>query len=156
MARRPIEFDNFPSRIHPGFGPYPAIARPDIRYDDGDTVWFFIDKGFHDYEFQPIRLWGVDAPELRRRESAEAGRAARDYLFALIPGGTPVQLWTEREKDRHGRYVAAIFSLAPDGELRCVNVDMVTAGHAVPVEMYGWLDLLAICVTLGVEVPDDF
>ena len=48
-----------------------------IKVTDGDTIRVEVD--FRDFDF-PIRLTGIDAPELKDN----GGKAARDHLFSLI------------------------------------------------------------------------
>lgn len=144
--RKPDEFAGFPRKLHPGFGPYPAITRWDKRYDDGDTLWFFIDKGFNDYEFKSIRFWGVDAPE----RGDYGGLESRDFLFDLLPYNTPVRIHTEKDPDQYGRYIGAILYGGAGDVLRCVNLDLVKAGHATPRDDYGYQSLLKLCRFEGV------
>ena len=150
--RKPSEFSNFPPELVISFGPYPGVPRPDIRYDDGDTIVFFVDKGFNDYRFNPMRLMGINAPE-KRGETRQAGLNARDHLFALLTPNEPCKLYTEEDPDQYGRYITAVFHMQ-DGALRCANVDMVRAGHAVVDWTYDWDKVLDACWTEGVDTSD--
>jgi micrococcal nuclease len=76
---------------------------------DGDTVTrAVIDLGFH-VEFEvPLRLSGIDTPELRGEERPQ-GIIARDRLRELILG-EEVIIETERDKTgKYGRYLATIY-----------------------------------------------
>ncbi len=152
MARKPDEFRDFPKKLHPGFGPYAAIVRWDRRWDDGDTIWAMRDAGMNDYDFSAIRFRGIDAPELRQAASRERAILAREYLFTILPINSPVRLYTEKDKDQHGRYVADVIYLDDTGEMRCANVDLVNAGHATRRPDWGWYDTVATCEMLGILV----
>jgi endonuclease YncB( thermonuclease family) len=78
------------------------------RVYDGDTISFR-----HGDDKYSIRLYGVDAPELRQtcragRESVPCGKQARDALKTIIGGGDV--RCEEQERDRYGRYVAVCFN----------------------------------------------
>ncbi len=152
MARQPNEFRGFPTQLHPGFGPYPAIARWDRQHDDGDTIWAMVDVGWNQYNFKPIRFRGIDAPELRRAASREAGIAAREFLFSILPYDAPMRLYTEKDPDQYGRYVADVIYLDADGSMQCANVNLVLAGHAMIREDWGWFETLATCRSLGIDI----
>ncbi len=111
-----------------------------------------LDLGWNDYSFQPVRFRGIDAPELRRVDSREAAVAAREFLFTILPFGCPVRLYTAKDRDQWGRYVADVIYLDEIGDLQCANVDMVKAGHAIIREDWGWYDTIATCDLLGIPV----
>lgn len=124
-VRRPAEFTDFPPELRAPFGPYMAIVRHIV---DGDTIDCLVDVGFNDYVYRVIRLAGIDAPELNRRETREAGQAARDYLLLLAPPGTPVLLQAKPDHDSFGRYIAELFFGNGSSTL---SAAMVEGGHAV-------------------------
>ncbi len=154
MARKPDEFMTFPAKLHPSFGPYPAVVRWDRRYDDGDTIWAMVDNGWNDYSFRPVRFRGIDAPELRRSDTREIAILAREYLFAILPFNCPVRLHTAKDKDQWGRYVADVIYLDDTGEMRCANVDLANAGHAMRRPDWGWYDTIATCEMLGISIEE--
>ena len=91
---------------------------------DGDTVRADIDLGFGFWASRrPLRLAGIDAPEIRR-PTLQAGRAARDYLRRLVLGKDV--LVRTCKPGKYGRWLAEIYL-----DQRHVNQLMVTAGHAV-------------------------
>ncbi len=69
-----------------------------IKVHDGDTVTVF-------YQLKPvrIRLWGIDAPELRQDDGVKSAQALRKLIF-----GKKV-LIEPKDKDRYGRLVAVIY-----------------------------------------------
>lgn len=144
----------FPNLLHPGYGPYAGITRWDRRYDDADTIWAMIDAGFNTYDFQPVRFRGIDAPELRRSDTREAAVLAREYLFRILPFDSPVRLYTAKDKDQYGRYIADVIYLRDGDQFRCANVDLVNAGHATRRPDWGWHDTVATCEGLGIPVEE--
>jgi len=103
---------------------------------DGDTITADIDLGFHvSVRHEKLRLYGIDAPELRARKGhplAQGERAkaieARDALRQLIRD-KDVSLCTIKDKQgKYGRYLAQITTL----EGLDVNAWLVKQGFATP------------------------
>ncbi len=97
---------------------------------DGDTIRANIDLGFNIVQRnEPIRLLGIDTPEVRGSER-EAGLAARDYLRSiLLP--SPEGLVLHSYKDKSGKYGRILGRLQlADG--RYINDMLMEAGHAKP------------------------
>lgn len=93
------------------------------RVIDGDGL---VIEGRH------IRLYGIDAFELRQICGAYAcGRASADALTNLI-GGRPVAC-AEMDRDRYGRMVAACEAGGRD-----LGAAMVRQGHAVAYTRYSY------------------
>lgn len=95
---------------------------------DGDTCRLDLDLGFGVWlRNQPVRLLGIDTPELRGSDRP-AGLAARDYLRGLLPEGREVVVETERDATgKYGRWLARIWH--PDLPVS-VNQHMIDVGHA--------------------------
>lgn len=98
-----------------------------LAIHDADTLRVDIDCGFGVWlANQPIRLNGVDAPELGTVE----GRAARDWLRAQLPVGTVVTLTTIKDKaEKYGRMLGVV---QLDGQPGTVNDALVAGGYARP------------------------
>lgn len=96
------------------------------RIIDGDTIEVIIDLGFGLKMRQIVRLAKIDAPEVVGVNRA-AGQAAKDFLAGLIGPGSPVNLVTEKPKDKYGRYLAWVYR--PYDE-ESINYAMIEAGHA--------------------------
>lgn len=125
--RRPLEFTDFPAALEAraNWGPYRAVIKHIV---DGDTYDVFIDAGLNTYPYCTIRLRGVDTPETNRAASREAGLAAKAFVEALAPVGTPCVITTLPDVLTFGRYVASV--TLPDGtDLAQALLD---SGHAVP------------------------
>ena len=94
---------------------------------DADTVRLTVDLGFgHQFELGPVRLFGINAPEVRGPERP-AGIIARDFLRSkLVPGQWfTVKTYKDR-KGKYGRYLAEI--ILDDGTN--INELLVDTGHA--------------------------
>lgn len=91
------------------------------RITDGDTIHV-------SSRSEPVRLIGIDTPEIAGGD-AECGAAqAASYLESLIPPGTQVTLVFDQElTDRWGRNLAYVYRRL-DGLF--VNLAMVSAGWA--------------------------
>jgi micrococcal nuclease len=91
---------------------YRYHARIEKIYD-GDTVTrAIIELGFGVEFVVPLRLSGIDTPELRGSEK-EAGIVSRDRLIDLILGKRVI---IETEKDRTGKYGRYLATIHHDGE----------------------------------------
>lgn len=105
-----------------GFTPYLYRARV-TRVYDGDTLFVELDYGRNLVERDVrIRLYGVQAPELRGDERA-LGVKVRDWLANRI-GGKDVLL--ESIKDRSGKYGRLLGRVWLEGV--CVNDEMLKLG----------------------------
>lgn len=124
MARSPIEFADWPESLDVRFGPFRAVVRTVV---DGDTVDCLIDFGFNNYSYRPVRLLGVDTPEVTG-STRTAGLAAAAYLARALPPGSRVRLHTRPTPDSFGRYLASIER--EDGQ--DVSALLLASGHARP------------------------
>lgn len=111
---------------------YKAVLR-DVH--DGDTVTVDVDHGFHVWTHgMHIRLFGINAPELRTPE----GIVARDFLMTQLSIGATLLLRSHRDQaDKYGgRWDGNLFTatFAADGSYTIevdINALMVSSGHAV-------------------------
>ena len=97
-----------------------------ISLYDGDTVRADIDLGFGLWiKNQPIRIYGIDSPEL----STDAGKAARVFSSSILAVGSSVILTTHKDdKEKYGRYLGKI--TLPDGS--DYGTQMINGGFAKP------------------------
>ena len=95
-----------------------------IKVYDGDTVTADIDCGFKIHFTEKIRLYGINAPEVRGKERPE-GLKARDYLRELILNKEVVIKTRKDKKGKYGRYLGAIILDDVD-----INKKLVKDGHA--------------------------
>lgn len=121
---RPALFDTYPPLLDAlaHNGPYRAVID---RVHDGDTCSVLIDLGFGELTYQPVRMQGMNAPEL----STPEGLAAYQFALTVIPPGTPILLTVERDfVQSFTRFVCRV--MLPDGQ--DFAAVMIAAGHAVP------------------------
>ena len=111
---------------------------------DADTVDVLIDLGFGVHTMQRLRLYGIDAPEMR----TEAGKIAKEYVKSVLLGVNGdnfeyVYVRTIKDrKDKYGRKLAVLYfdpssmisdyneskiEMMPDS----LNKQIVRNGHAV-------------------------
>ena len=112
-----------------------------IRVVDGDTVELMIDLGFSQFTKQTMRLYGIDAPEMRTKEGKAAKAWLEDDLQPLeaIYVQT-LQHKTKAKRDKYGRFLAVLYDRFPQAgqivaqpgslPLYSVNLVMVDLGHA--------------------------
>lgn len=93
---------------------------------DGDTVRVDIDLGCKTWlRDEPIRLSGINAPELRGSHRPD-GLAAKAWLERKIPPGTQIILETAKDKrGKYGRYLGRIWLSGTD-----LNAALVAEGLA--------------------------
>lgn len=96
-----------------------------LRVIDGDTVELIVDLGFRLRVDLIVRLYGINAPEIRTIE----GKAAKARLSELLPKGAAIRITTLKDKtEKYGRYLGIL----SDGDGHEINARMVSEGHAVP------------------------
>ncbi len=82
---------------------------------DGDTITLLVDCGLGTYRRERFRLNRINTPELRGPERAK-GLAARDYLQAMVPVGSKIQIQTIKDRqnrdkqEKFGRYLGEILT----------------------------------------------
>lgn len=115
-------------------GPFQARV---LRVIDGDTLIVQVGLWFGQSIIEHIRIFGIDAPELRGRcpSETEAAKSARQYLAGLVASG-PVELRDVR-REKYGRALASVTAGGID-----ISSRMIEAGHARP---YGGGKRLSWC-----------
>ena len=97
---------------------------------DADTMDLCVDLGFNIAVTHRVRLYGIDAWEVRGVERRR-GRIARDWLREQIPVGSTVRVETIQDKQgKYGRYLAVVYDQCEQGEWRNLNQALVENGHA--------------------------
>ena len=76
---------------------------------DADTIDVLIDLGFGVHTMQRLRLYGIDAPEMK----TEAGKIAKEYVKSVLLGGDAFKYVYVRtikdNKDKYGRKLAVLY-----------------------------------------------
>ena len=91
---------------------------------DGDTVTLTVDQGLGSSRVEKIRLYGINAPELRGSERT-AGLVSRDSLRAWVLGK---DITLETIDDKRGKYGRLLGVLHIDGVN--INQKLVQSGLA--------------------------
>lgn len=95
---------------------------------DGDTIRIDLDLGMDIWVRRySIRLYGINAPELREPE----GPASRDALRSRLPIGTRVFLTSYGYDKYGGRIDCVIFVISAEGSYQSINQWMIDERHAV-------------------------
>lgn len=83
------------------------------RIIDGDTIVIDIDLGFNIWiKSEPVRLYGVDAPEIRTRNTEEKlfGKYAAEYVENLLkPGCSYIFISKEFSTGKYGRILGDFY-----------------------------------------------
>ena len=96
------------------------------RIVDGDTIHCTLDLGCGVFKKETLRLWGINAPELRGRDS-DAGIASREWLISKLTPHDYVTIRTHKDKSgKYGRLLGDIWV----GGIN-LNTQMVRDGMAV-------------------------
>jgi len=103
---------------------YRAVVR---SVYDADTIRVDIDLGCKVWLLdEPLRLFGINAPEVRGDERPQ-GIKARDWLRSRLPEGTEITIKTHKDaKCKYGRWLATLFLNGVN-----LNTALVEYGHAV-------------------------
>lgn len=100
-----------------------------IRVVDGDTVDFMVDLGLNQFRQIRVRLYGINAPEVRGDER-QAGLASKAFLEEFIRDRDGLYIKTFKDKKgKYGRYLADIYVKAAN-TWHNVNTVMVSQGFA--------------------------
>jgi len=93
---------------------------------DGDTVDCLVDLGFRTQMAMRVRLWGINAAELK---TGDAAFSSSGFLRVLVIG-KPLIIRTRKDKsDKYGRMLGIFYEHNSD---RSVNQKMLDGKMAVP------------------------
>lgn len=101
------------------------------RVVDGDTVDMIIDLGMNVFVRERLRLYGIDAPEVRGPERPQ-GLLATEHIKELLASYERLEIQTYKDKKgKYGRYLATIYGIR-EGDLPPddINAIMINDGHA--------------------------
>ena len=98
-----------------------------IRVIDGDTIVVSIDLGFNLSLTQPVRIKGINSPEMRSSNPQEKvlALAAKTFVEGWLQG--KALLITTTKDDKYGRILGDIICSKTKENLSDV---MITTGHA--------------------------
>jgi micrococcal nuclease len=110
-----------------------------VEVVDGDTFDLMIDLGFNTFVKERMRLYGIDAPEMR----TQAGKDLAWNLSMQYPGSLPVIVQSveapksKQFRDKYGRFLAIIYDAWPIASLAFVNGDKIL--EVAPSSLNAWL-----------------
>lgn len=95
---------------------------------DGDTITLTIDLGFGlKREGHKVRLYGIDAPEVRG-ESRPEGIRTRNWLRSRLPVGAEIIVKSHRDRTgKYGRWLATIYRDGVNLNLQMVELGLAEA-----------------------------
>lgn len=102
-----------------------------VKIIDGDTIDVDIDLGFDIVlKKQRIRLYGIDTPESRTKNSEEKkrGMLSKNYVISKMPVGSSIKL-VSHERGKFGRILGEVFEY---NKTTSINEEMCKEGYAVP------------------------
>ena len=99
---------------------------------DGDTAKVNLDLGFQISLNRPLRVYGINCPEVHTADVAEKvrGIAARAYAATLCPVGSKVVVSTIKVKDESDKY-GRILGKVTLSDGHDYATAMIEAGHAL-------------------------
>jgi endonuclease YncB( thermonuclease family) len=98
-----------------------------VEVIDGDTFDLLIDQGFCNFTKQRMRLYGIDAPEMR----TQAGKSLKSDLDSLYLTATWIVVQSieapksKQFRDKYGRYLAIIHDAWPIAPRAIGNGDKI-------------------------------
>jgi len=103
-----------------------------LRVIDGDSLITLLDLGCHVTIEKSIRLYGINAPEMRG-DTKLAGMEARDFLSEQVIN-KQIFIQTFKDKtEKYGRLLGKLYLSDPSSDAAStINDLMIASGHAVP------------------------
>jgi len=78
-----------------------------IKIVDGDTIDVMIDLGFNVWQKVRVRLYGINAPEVKGESKAE-GKKSTEFLKELLPLNSFIKMECVG-KDKYGRWLGDLY-----------------------------------------------
>lgn len=107
-----------------------------LEVHDGDTISVIFDLGFKVTFQDKIRLYGINAPELKVRDTANKlvvnplGTQTSEVLKTLLKPGDTILVETIKDrKEKYGRYLANIYITMEEKQV-CLNEYLLNNGLA--------------------------
>ena len=118
--------------LEQGLYKYRAVCRHVV---DGDTLDLDIDMGLFIQRHERIRLYGINAPEIKGASKIE-GLKATDFVKSMVCGTpvAPAPLWVETfldKSEKYGRLLAKVW-YEDKGTMVCLNDELCRQKLAEP------------------------
>ena len=95
-----------------------------VRVIDGDTFELMIDHGSSVFTRPKLRLYGIDAPELRTKAGKEVASYVAQMANFMGPKCVVQSIANSRNpqvRDKYGRYLAIIYEQMPSDPKEIIN-----------------------------------
>jgi endonuclease YncB( thermonuclease family) len=97
-----------------------------VEIVDGDTFDLMIDLGFNTFVKERMRLYGIDAPEIRTQAGKDLKRRlVENYYLAPVIVQSVEAPKSKQFRDKYGRFLAIIYDAWPIASLAFVNGDKI-------------------------------
>jgi endonuclease YncB( thermonuclease family) len=97
-----------------------------VEVIDGDTFDLMIDEGFSNFTQQRMRLYGIDAPEMRTNAGKDLKRRlASEYYCGHVVVQTIDGPKSKQFRDKYGRFLAIIYDAWPIASRPISNGDKI-------------------------------
>lgn len=82
------------------------------KVHDGDTIYGWVDRGFGTLSYKKIRMFGIQAPEIKTKGLAEKkqGLYVREWLSEKLEGKTIVLQTYKDKTGKYGRVLAEVYA----------------------------------------------
>lgn len=105
-----------------------------ISVYDADSFTVLVDLGMRVSMTVPIRLFGINTPEIKGQEK-EAGIAAKKYVESLILGKKVIIKTYKNPQDKYGRWLAEVAGDFGEGNPK--NLTSLLLSKGMGVEYFG-------------------
>lgn len=107
---------------------YTYTIKEIVKFIDGDTIDVIIDLGFSTYIKRRVRLYGIDTPETRTRDTREKqkGLAAKQRLQEICKESNYPIILKSYGYGKFGRVLGELFTNNTN-----INQQLVSENHAV-------------------------
>jgi endonuclease YncB( thermonuclease family) len=97
-----------------------------VEVVDGDTFDLMIDLGFNNFTKQRMRLYGIDAPEMRTQAGKDLKRRlVENYYLAPVIVQSVEAPKSKQFRDKYGRFLAIIYDAWPVASLAIANGEKI-------------------------------
>jgi endonuclease YncB( thermonuclease family) len=97
-----------------------------VEVVDGDTFDLMIDQGFGNFTQQRMRLYGIDAPEMRTNAGKDLKRRlASEYYCGQVVVQSVEAPKNQQFRDKYGRFLAIIYDAWPIASRAIINGEKI-------------------------------
>ena len=112
-------------------GPSYTYSAKVLSIYDADTFTVEVDCGFSIKTIIPVRLFGINAPEIRGEEK-EKGLEAKRFVQSILLDKDVIIKTYKKPGDKYGRWLAEIIGDFGEGNPRNLTNLLLTKGFGAP------------------------